>query len=156
MSKILPMIPSKLLRIAVEDVQKSLNEGHEPDMDVSWLHVVERAVGSKVQHTCYLCMAGAVMLQRDLVRGFDLHEAGYYLPSHCKENALQLTAIDYMRRGLFLDACHLLVPFDLVQHKGLFMGMTRSVLENADADIPGMANLSTYLKIADELEAIGM
>ena len=58
---ILPRVPSKLIRIAVEDMRQTIEEGVNIDMS-NW------GVGKCIDepNKCSVCMAGAVMLQRGL------------------------------------------------------------------------------------------
>tara|TARA_R110002050_G_scaffold221570_1_gene357426 strand:- start:178 stop:642 length:465 start_codon:yes stop_codon:yes gene_type:complete len=85
----LPRVPSKLIRIAVEDMEASIRYGVNIDMS-NW------GVGknSDEPRKCSVCMAGAVMLQRGLAENI--------IPDnfiHIGENKDQYNFIDSIRDG---------------------------------------------------------
>lgn len=64
----LPQLPSELLSIALDDIEKSVAQGHKINM------LVFCDIRDEEDNTCEVCLAGSVMLQRlDVVSHMKKH-----------------------------------------------------------------------------------
>ena len=86
---ILPKVPSKLIRIAIEDVRQTIKDGVEIDMEY-WGFGKD----SNEPQGCSVCMAGAVMLQRGLSKNIAPDDFDFL-----GDNQDQYNFLDYIRLG---------------------------------------------------------
>lgn len=106
---ILPMVPSKLIAIALRDIRKAekLSKKYVVDMG-EWYQPhatleckTDNGVVASEHKICTLCAAGSVMafsLANEAQKKLKLH------PSKFRENEKQLYAIDNLREGSFSGA----------------------------------------------------
>lgn len=97
--QVLPMVPSVLLRLALEDLKKCERDPHYKVNMANFLRFEDDG-------QCAVCLAGAIMAQRlggEMVLRRLIHEGmcgDSLYPVWMGENARQLRAIDFFRTGL--------------------------------------------------------
>jgi len=94
---LLSRVPSELLKIALEDIKKTVSQGIKIKMDV-W---GKGRVSDK--RSCSVCFAGSVMLQTTQV---NRDPSGFY---SLTDNEDQYVFLDKIRRGYLGFACRILL-----------------------------------------------
>ncbi len=148
--EILPRVQSQLLRIAVNDLKKLSDQ---KDVEINMLSWVSIKNGS-----CSVCMAGAVMLCRDLLPVVvdGLMSDCDYGPGVCGDNKDQLCAINNMREGSFIYTFEFLTKKapTIKQKLQLFRAGSMVIADFSDDKL--MAPLETYERVAAFLEKHGL
>ncbi len=141
---VLPYVLSELLIIAVDESEAAVAAGHTLDMAI-WL--IRDDSGK-----CAVCMAGAVMLNRDMLpEGIDVG-----LLKHTKHSRHQLSAIDEMRAGRF---GHAAVSLRLDLSSDAMIAALEAASDKAlqhYSNATGHAPFEIYREVAEELKNVGL
>src|SRR5712671_5332343 len=128
-SKVLPMVPSELINIAIKDMRKALakgwiiNMGNWYDPKTKVICSVDDEIVIEEYTVCSACAAGSVMAL-SLAKSNQLK--GKLGPEKFKANAKQLRAIDDLRQGSMSGAAD---ELDLVPN-GLHFGTQYEVIRS--------------------------
>lgn len=94
----LPKKPSKLIRLAIEDLEKVEKLPHKYEIDMGQWHTPQ----NYGDHKCSVCLAGSVMAMRfhadpkDEIKPRDFARVFKFIPSSTQN---RLIALDWFRRG---------------------------------------------------------
>ena len=126
--------PSELLRVAIADARKLDRSIYHPDSGSYYYPVHVKK--------CYVCDAGAVMVNTLRERGFDCRVPLNYPRNICE----RLRAIDALRLGNLYTACIYLYGTDFDK--------TRVAEIHKKIDAPGIRHFIGWEEMDDHLEAL--